>query len=97
VADSFAAEGVETVAVENAPETETIELIRPSPQLDNPAREIAEAFTAPPAPPEPGTDPASVPVADGDGARLAEMESVPAAPADPPPPASPPRRGWWRR
>jgi ribonuclease E len=94
---AFGEEGVEIGAPEDAPETEAIELIPPSQQPNDPSLEIAEAFAATPAPSDPGPDPASVPVADGNDARLAEIEAVPAAPAEPPAPAGPPRRGWWRR
>ena len=94
-AEQFEAEGIEIVAAEGAPEAETIELIPPSPAQDDPARDVAEAFTATPAPPETDLDTASVPVADGEAATL-----VPAAAAEPPAasaPAANPRRGWWRR
>jgi ribonuclease E len=97
-AASLDTEEIEIGGEDGAPEAETIELVPPGPDQDDPVREIAAAFTAAPDPPEDDEETASVPVADGNASR-APAAATPAE-AEPPAPSAPPanpRRGWWRR
>jgi ribonuclease E len=99
------AEEIEVVAAEDAPETETIELVPPPPVHEQASRDVAEAFTSAPALPEAVHATASVPVSDGNGEashhpsepeRASIHYNVPPPHEVTDPPANP-RRGWWRR